>query len=205
MKLLGTPRSPFVRKVHVVMLEKQVPCEFVFDRPSAPDTRVPLHNPLGKVPVLVLDDGRPLYDSVVIAEYFDAVGSGPRLIPQDFDERMTVLCLQALGDGLTDAIVALTHDERFKAPGCDPQAAWYQKQLKKIERGLDVLQKQAAGRSFLHGQSLTLGDICAGMAVAYLDQMWPAWNWRGRYPELARYGDALLARPSFRQTEPPPA
>lgn len=205
MKLLGTLRSPFVRKVHVVMLEKQVACEFVFDRPSAPATQVPLHNPLGKVPVLVLDDGRSLYDSVVIAEYFDHVGPGPRLVPADFDARMDVLCLQALGDGLTDAIVALTHDERFKAPGCDPQAPWYQKQLKKIERGLATLQARAAGRSFLHGDALTLADICAGMAVAYLDQMWPAWDWRARHPQLAAYAATLLARASFRQTEPPAA
>src|SRR5262245_14142123 len=140
MKLLGSPGSPYARKARVAMLEKKIHCEFVADRPSNPDSQVPKHNPLGKVPVLVLDDGKSMYDSSVIVEYFDHIGgSGPQLIPVDFAARIAVRQWEALGDGIVDAIVALTHDSRYSET-CDANAGWYQKQLKKIERGLATLE-----------------------------------------------------------------
>ncbi len=205
MKLLGSPRSPFARKAHVAMLEKQVACEYVFDSPSAAGSQVPVHNPLGKIPVLVRDDGRALYDSVVIVEYFDQVGRGPRLIPEAFEDRIEVLRLEALGDGITDAIVILTHDDRYKAGQRDPAQPWYAKQLKKIERGLAALEAEVGEGSFCFGGAFSVADICAGMALAYMDQMYPSFGWRERFPGLKRYGEAILARPSFRQTQPPAA
>src|SRR5258705_13671462 len=113
MKLLGSAGSPYARKARVAMLEKKMPCEFVVDRPSNPGSQVPKHNPLAKVPVLVLDDGKAIYDSSVIVEYFDGIGSGPKLIPADFAARIAVRQWEALGDGIVDSIVTLTHDSRY--------------------------------------------------------------------------------------------
>ena len=107
MKLFGTPGSPFVRKVRIVLEEKRIPCEYVIERGSAPGSRVPQHNPLGKIPTLVLDDGRSLYDSPVIVEYLDATGSGARLIPEALDERIEVRRWEALADGVVEATVVL--------------------------------------------------------------------------------------------------
>src|SRR5664279_4775372 len=52
----------------------------------------PVHNwsPLGKVPVLVLDDGTALYDSRVIVEYIDTVSPVSRLIPEPIRQRIAV-------------------------------------------------------------------------------------------------------------------
>ena len=83
MKLLGSPGSPYARKARIAMLENKINCEFIADRPSNPGSQVPIHNPLGKVPVLVRDDGRALYDSVVIVEYFDHLGTGSKLLPEN--------------------------------------------------------------------------------------------------------------------------
>ena len=79
MKLLGTPGSPYARKVSIVLAEKRIPYEYVIDRPSSPETQVPQFNPLGKIPVLVCDDGRAVYDSVVIVEYLEGLVAEPRL------------------------------------------------------------------------------------------------------------------------------
>ena len=68
MKLLGTPGSPYARKVRIVLAEKRVAYEYIIDRPSSPATRVAQFNPLGKIPVLVCDDGRAAYDSAVLGE-----------------------------------------------------------------------------------------------------------------------------------------
>ncbi len=201
MKLLGSPGSPYARKARIAMIEKSVACEFVAGRPSAPGSQVPLHNPLGKVPVLVRDDGRALYDSVVIVEYFDHLGTGPRLVPEKFDDRIEVKRLEALGDGITDCIVALTHDSRY-ADGCDQNTDWYQKQFKKIERGLAVLQSDIGARDFCFGDTFTLGDISAGCALGYLDRAYAGYDWRSKYPALKRYADKLFARASFVDTLP---
>lgn len=199
MKLLGSPGSPYARKARIAMIEKQMNCEFIPDRPSAPGSQVPVHNPLGKVPVLVRDDGRALYDSVVIVEYFDHLGTGAKLVPEKFEDRIEVKRLEALGDGLTDCIVALTHDSRFSET-CDQNADWYQKQFKKIERTLAALQGEIGAREFCYGTAFTLGDISAGCGLGYMDRAYAGYDWRGKYPGLKRYADKLFARASFQQT-----
>ncbi|MGA8053380.1 MAG: glutathione S-transferase N-terminal domain-containing protein, partial [Burkholderiales bacterium] len=57
MKLLGSLASPFTRKVRVVAAEKRIELQLQLQNPNAPDTTVPNFNPLGKVPVLLLEDG----------------------------------------------------------------------------------------------------------------------------------------------------
>ncbi|HZI84401.1 MAG TPA: glutathione S-transferase N-terminal domain-containing protein, partial [Casimicrobiaceae bacterium] len=69
MKLIASLTSPYARKVRIVLAEKKIECDLVEDSPWAPDTSVPDYNPLGKVPVLVLDDGTNLFDSRVIVQY----------------------------------------------------------------------------------------------------------------------------------------
>lgn len=204
MKLLGSPYSPFVLKARIALLEKNIAFEFVIDRPVMPGSQILVHNPLGKMPVLVPDAGRAVYDSVVIVEYADHVGDGPRLIPEKFEARIDVLRMAALGDGITDAIVLLTHDDRYKQPGCDPQAAWYQKQLTKIERGVAAIEREVADRDFCCGNAFTAGDISAGMALGYLDKEYPGYDWRAKFPGLKSYAHRLFARESFRQALPPP-
>lgn len=63
MKLIGSHSSPFARKVRVVLAEKRIDYEFVIEIPSNPDSRVQQYNPLGKIPVLVTEDGTNLFDS----------------------------------------------------------------------------------------------------------------------------------------------
>ena len=204
MKLLGSPGSPYARKARVAMIEKKINCEFVFDRPANPDSQVPKHNPLSKVPVLVLDDGKSIYDSSVIVEYFDHFGggSGPKLIPAEFTARIAVRQWEALGDGIVDAIVTLTHDSRY-SEDCDAKADWYQKQLKKINGGLATLERDIGANEYCFGNAFGLADICAGMVLGYLDRAYGGFDWRAKYPGLQRYADKLFARSSFQQTQPP--
>ena len=107
MKGYGATVSPFTRKVRVAAIEtgqdKLIEWEMVVmtERPVA----LSENNPLDKVPVVILDDGRQLYDSPVICEYLDSLHDGPKLIPKDGEARWEVLRLQALGDGVCDAAV----------------------------------------------------------------------------------------------------
>jgi glutathione S-transferase len=199
MKLFGSPGSPYARKVRIVLAEKQIPCEYVVARGSAPGSPVPQFNPLGKVPTLVLDDGRGLYDSPVIVEYLDALGSGPRLIPETPAERLEVLRWQALGDGIAEATVNINHDlrepkEKQHAP------EWHQRQRDKIDRGLALIEKDLGSAQFCFGGRFTLADIAAGYALGYLDFALPDIEWRKAHPGLAKLAERLNARPSFATT-----
>ena len=201
MKLLGSLGSPYVRKARMAMIEKNINCEYVPDRPSNPGSLVPKYNPLSKVPVLVLDNDTGMIDSSVIVEYFDGIGSGPKLIPAEFNERIAVRQWEALGDGITDAIVALTHDPRY-TPTVDANADWYQKQLKKIEGGLAAAQRDIGSNDYCYGGAFSLADICIGMALGYMDRAFGSYDWRSKYPGLKRYADKLYARPSMVATVP---
>src|SRR5689334_17339879 len=158
MKLFGSTGSPYVRKVRIVLAEKNISYEFVAGSASLPNSPVPQHNPLGKVPVLVRDDGKPLYDSPVIVEYADGMGSGPKLIPDAFAHRIEVKRWEALGDGIADATVLVSHDYR-KTEEKRESREWYENQTLKITRGLAVMEGELGNREFCYGASFSLADI----------------------------------------------
>lgn len=199
MKLYGSPGSPFARKVRIVLAEKNIPHDYIIARGSAPDSPVPAFNPLAKIPTLVRDDGRGLYDSVVIVEYLDAMGEGPRLIPENFEERIEVKRWEALGDGITEATVNINHEYREPADKQRP-AEWFARQQLKIERGLAVMERDLGGGAFCCCGRYTLADIAAGYALAYLDFALPAFTWRSAHPALAKLAERLAQRASFSTT-----
>ena len=199
MKLFGSPGSPFARKVRIVLEEKRIPHDYVITRGSTPDSPVPRFNPLGKVPTIVLDDGRAIYDSPVIVEYLDALGGAPRLIPEALDERIEVKRWEALGDGIAEATVAINHEYR------EPEAkrrdqAWFDKRRLKIDQGLAVMEKDLGAGEFCFGGRYTLADIAAGYALGYLDYALPEVAWRTAHPALARLAERLASRKSFSAT-----
>ncbi|MBI4293450.1 MAG: glutathione S-transferase N-terminal domain-containing protein [Betaproteobacteria bacterium] len=200
MKIYGTPTSPYVRKVRAFAAEKGVELEYVIDRPSEAESRVPELNPLGKIPVLVLDDGEAIYDSAVIVEFLEGVKPEPCLIPGNFRDRIAVRRWEALGDGIVEATVNISHKY---GPMFDQEKrdAWIPRQEAKIERALSLLERSIAGREWLHGMSFTLADIAAVYPLAYLDSVLAGFDWRARHPGLPAYAQRVMARPSFQRTD----
>lgn len=199
MKLYGSLGSPYARKVRILLAEKNIPHEFIIARGSAPDSPVPALNPLGKIPTLLRDDGRALYDSPVIVEYLDSLGSGPKLIPEDFDARIEVKRWEALGDGVAEATVNINHEYREPA---DKQrsAEWFTKQQQKIDRSLARMERDLGSSEFCFGNRFTLADIAAGYALGYLDYALPDVEWRRKHPALAGLAARLARRASFATT-----
>ena len=198
MKLIGTPASPFTRKARVVLAEKRIDYEFVIDRPSEPDTRVPLFNPLGKVPVLVLDDDTTIFDSRVIVEYLDHASPVTRLIPEDMRPRIQVRRWEALADGCTDAVIAVTVEKRRPPEG--QSAGWIARQQGKVDRSLEAMSNELGTKNWCCGDFFNLSDIAVGCALGYLDLRAPEIQWRNLYPNLAKLTEKLAQRPSFRDT-----
>jgi glutathione S-transferase len=185
--------------VRILLAEKRIPHEYEVQRGSAPGSPVPQFNPLGKVPTLVLDDGRGLYDSPVIVEYLDTLGEGPRLMPEAPAERIEVKRWEALSDGIAEAAVHINHERREPA---DKQKApdWFQRQRDKVDRGLAAMEKELGQGQFCFGGRFTLADIAAGYALGYIDFAVPDIEWRKGHPALAPLAERLFARPSFAAT-----
>src|ERR1700693_5501946 len=100
MKLLFSPASPYTRKVRIVLAEKKIDYELQPVDVFPVDNPVNAHNPLGKVPTLVLDDGTALYDSRVIVEFLDTVSPVSRLIPEPSRQRIAGQRWGAVADGI---------------------------------------------------------------------------------------------------------
>ena len=199
MKILGTPGSPFVRKVRIFAAEKGIDVDYVLDRPSERGSQIAELNPLGKIPVLVLDDGEAVFDSVVIVDYLEGIKPEPQLIPADFRGRIAVRRWEALGDGIAEATINLSH-QYGPMNDAEKRAAWTPRQEAKIERALALIEHSIAGREWLHGTGFTLADIAAGYALAYVDSALAGFDRRRRFPGLSAYSERLMGRPSLRTT-----
>ncbi len=199
MKLHWSPRSPFVRKVMIVAHETGLVDKLTLVRTVAASTRphgeLMRDNPLSKIPTLVLDDGRPLYDSPVICEYLDRLHAGPKLFPTELEARFTALRQQALGDGLLDLSV-LWRDERMRQHPSDVHLASY------AVRRNATLATMNAEIEHLSATPLAIGHIAIACALGYLDFRFASEDWRADHPGLARWYAEFAARPSVRKTEP---
>ena len=200
MKLIGSLTSPFVRKVRIVLAEKKIDYEFVIDSPWSPESGVANLNPLGKIPVLALDDDTSLFDSRVISEYLDNVAPNNKLMPTTNRERTEVKRWEALADGISEA-AGLVFLER-KRPEAQQSADWIERQQEKITRGLEYMSNQLGESPWCMGTHMTLADIATGCALGYLAFRFPEIDWRATHPNLARLYDKLMQRPSFAETLP---
>jgi glutathione S-transferase len=201
MKLIASLTSPYARKVRIALAEKKIEYEVVFASPWAADTDVPSYNPLGKVPVLVLDDGTQLFDSRVIVEYLDTVSPVSRLIPEPNRQRIGVKRWEALADGILDAAVEIVLENR--RPVRQQSKDWVERQRLKVDRGVTELANELGEKMWCNGEAYSLADIAAGCALGYLDFRHPAVDWRNQYSNLAKLADKLAKRPSFADTLPP--
>ena len=203
MKLIANPFSPYSRKVRIVLAEKRIDYDFVVDNPGDAATRVPAYNPLGKIPVLVLDDDTTLFDSRVIVEYLDNASPVARLIPDDTRHRIQVRRWEALADGCTDAALAIVMEKR--RPAEKQSAEWIARQQGKVDRALKAMSDELGSRAWCTGDLYNLSDIAVGCALGFLDLRLPDFNWRKLYPNLAKLAEKLLQHAPFKDTAPPKA
>jgi glutathione S-transferase len=201
MKLLASLASPYTRKVRVVLAEKKIESELELVDVQPVENPVNSHNPLGKVPTLVLDDGTPLFDSRVIVEFLDARSPINRLIPDETRERVAVRRWEALADGVLDAGLLV----RYEAlrPKSERSQAWVDKQVTRMHRGMALIAKDLEGRIWCHGDRYSLADIAVGCCMGWLDFRKPGdVSWDQEYPGVERHYRKLMERAAFADTVP---
>lgn len=200
MKLIGSLTSPYVRKARIVLAEKRIGYDFEVDIPWNADTHVSDHNLLGKVPVLVMDDGTTLFDSRVIVEYLDSVNPVSRLIPESNRHRIMVKRWEALSDGICDAAATIFLER--KRCNAEQSAEWISRQQKKVTQGLEAATRELGDKKWCDGNTYTLADIALGCTLGYLAFRFPEIEWRNTSPNLAELSDRLEKRAPFMETVP---
>ena len=199
MQLYFSPASPFARKVRVSAIElgvaEHIELVPVALSPVNPHAALRAHNPLGKIPALVSEDGQALYDSPVICEYLDHLAGGGRLWPAPGPARWRALRRQALADGITDA-AGLVRYEQTVRPEALRWGEWLHGQRLKIHTALDSLEAEPLDGPF------DIGAISLACALGYLDFRFPQEPWRTGRARLSAWYDALATRPSMQQTLP---
>lgn len=199
MKLIMSPASPFVRKVRVLLLEtgqqadvEEVP---VATTPVKTADAVWAANPLGKIPALVLEDGRAIYDSRVITRYLDD-RAGAGLYPAD--RVWDVLTLEATADGILEAAVLMVYEGRVR-PEAFRYGPWVEAQWGKALSGVKAINDHMMAQ--LSGP-LDMGQIAVGCALGYLDFRHAGRDWRADCPALAAWFTDFDTRPSMVATRP---
>ncbi|HXU54188.1 MAG TPA: glutathione S-transferase [Casimicrobiaceae bacterium] len=201
-RLLYAPTSPYVRKVmasaHLLGVAGRIELLDSAAHPIDRDARIAVHNPLAKVPTLILDDGRVLYDSRVICEYLDDLAPGHGLFPKVAPARWQALARQALGDGLLDAAL-LARYELSARPVERQWDAWRSAQLVKVNACVDAIERQADS---LATCDLTIGEVTLACALGYLDFRFAEFDWRATHPKSARWNAGVQSLPALRDTIP---
>ena len=200
MNLIGSHTSPYVRKVRIVLAEKKIDYDFLIDSPWLEGSGVPNLNPLGKIPVLILDDDTPLFDSRVIVQYIDSVTPNNKLFPAPNRERIEVKRWEAVADGICDAAAAaFLEGKRPKAQRSDD---WIARQREKITRSLEFMSEELGENKYCMGTHFSMADIAVGTALGYLCFRFADVDWQAAHPNLAKLYARLMQRPSFAETTP---
>ena len=196
MKIAYSAASPYVRKVMACAIARGLNDKIERWTVGTTDPALLPFNPLSKVPSFVTDDGLMLYDSPVICEYLDSVGSAAKLFPAEGPARWNALRQQALGDGIMDA--SQPRRREIALPQDDGRKAYIELQRGKVSRAIDTLEKEAA--SF--GELKTIGEITVGCALGYLDFRFANEPWRPGHPHLDAWYAKVVMLPPLAETMP---
>lgn len=198
MELIYSKGSAFARKVRILAHEIGVSDRIALKLLDARDDAAELEarNPLGKLPVLSLEDGTRIFDSAVICEYLeDRFGDG-RLIPRTSGERWQALTLAALGDGLIEAGMLYRVEQR--RGDVQPNSPWAQLQMRKVRTGLAHADRLAPG----FADRFHIGHVAIACAVGWLEFRLGDERLLATCPDLASWFAAAGRRPSLAMTVP---
>lgn len=196
--LRSSPPSPFGRKIKIAAALCDLSDRLTVEPADTgnPEDSLRGQNPLGKIPVLITDDGTAVYDSRVIAEWLDAQSGGGVIIPSG-EARFAALTLQALADGVMDASILIIYERRFR-PEQRQHRPWTDYQGEKVTRALSVLEAAPPGI----GKRPHIGLVALACALGYRDFRFDG-DWRASHPGLVAWLDDFAAKvPAFAATMP---
>jgi glutathione S-transferase len=199
MKLYDGGRAPNPRRVRIFLAEKGITVETVpvdMGNLGHKSAEVTALNPLQRLPVLVLDDGTVLTETVAICRYFEALHPEPSLMGRTALEIATIEMWNRRVELNFFAAVstAFRHTHPAMKDWEVPQVPeWGEANRPKALAFLDLLDGELAERAFIAGDAYSIADITA---VVAMDFMKPAKIERPEHlKNVARWYEAIKARP----------
>ena len=195
MKLAYSPASPYVRKVNACAIARGIDKQIERWKVGTTDPALLEFNPLSKVPTLITDDGARLYDSPVICEYLDSVGSAPKLFPAPARR----------AGRRSPASAGRRHFGRHPAAPARDRAdsgRWPQVLHRAAEGQGDAGARGAREGGGLAGHLKTIGEITIGCALGYLDFRYANEPWRPGHPKLEAWYAKVGEAPPLAETMP---
>ncbi len=194
--LIGRNLSPYSRRVAIAMTMLDVPHNREYLSVTADPERGLELNPVGRVPVLQLDDGERLIESGAILDYLmELVGPAKSLIPPHGKARRDCLQLMAVASGVLDKAVNAIYELR-RRPAEKVHEPWRQHLLRQAAGGLKALEQRPQS-PWLLGDRITMADITAGVTISFARVMVPELVPDGLYPNLYRLTERCEALPAF--------
>ena len=199
MKLVYSPPSPFVRKVTTLIyhanLNESIEMINVKTTALSVAEEARAANPLGKIPVMILEDGKAIFDSRVITRYLDDF-AGSNLYPQD--KIYDILTLEALADGIMESAVSITYESKLR-PQNEQSPSWMEAQWSKVLHAVKALDD---GQFQAMDGEMNMGQIAVACALGYLDFRHDARQWRSGHSNLASWNDKMIKLPALIKTVP---
>ena len=195
------PLCPFSRKVRIVLAEKKLEFELVFESPWEARPEFLALNPAGEVPVFVQDGAEPLADATAIAEYLDELHREPPLLPSDPLDRAEVRRLVGWFDAkfnreVTIPLVGEKVTKRISQPRAEPDSKLIRQGFSAIHRHLDTIAWLTERRTWLAGAQYSLADITAAAHLSCIDYLGDV-PWEGHQAAKDWYV-RVKSRPAFR-------
>ena len=199
MKLVYSPPSPFVRKVTTLIyhanLNDRIELIDVKTTALSVAEEARAANPLGKIPIMILEDGNAIFDSRVITRYLDDF-AGSNLYPQD--KIYDILTLEALADGIMESAVSITYESKLR-PQNEQSPSWMEAQWSKVLHAIKALDD---GQFQAMDSEMNMGQIAIACALGYLDFRHDARQWRSGHSNLASWNDKMMKLPALIKTIP---
>lgn len=196
MRLFFSPASPFAAKVLMAAHHCGIALTPVATDTGAEPADLLAANPLGKIPALLMDDGRTLYDSAVILDWLDR-RSGHRLVPQAEADWLFAKRMEATADGVAEAAILTLYEVRYR-PEDKRHQPWVDKQMRRVWRGMDELETNIAG----FGATLTIAHFALAGLLGWLDLRFKG-QWEARYPGLSAWIERFPESfPAYAQFKP---
>jgi glutathione S-transferase len=179
-KLLFATPSPYSAKVRMAAAYAGIVLEEIPTNTGDEPEQLLKNNPLGKIPVLLTDEGENLFDSRAITQYLNRASKNA-LFPRNPAKRLEAERLEALADGICDCLLAHVYERRFRPEEIVHQP-WLDKQWKKVTRALDHLEASPPKLP----KRITAGQIALRACLGYLDLRFPG-KWERGHSRLKRW------------------
>jgi glutathione S-transferase len=204
LEIIGAPQSNFVRTTRIACMEKGVPYTLTSARPHTPE--VDAVHPLGKIPAMRHGEVT-LCESSAICAYVDRAFDGPPLIPRDALGAARTEQWISLHNTAIDPLVVRQYLAAYFFSGLPdgaPDRAKIDAALPKMREMFAWLNRELGTRAYLAGDSWTVADAFLLPTMHYMRLLPESGEMVKASPNVAAWFDRVVARPSGKETEPPP-